>query len=205
MKNQKKQVAQYRGLLAKPMAWTSVGLDPNNPPWWFNGTLDDWARHVSDARCLDMRRWCDRVMELYRHFDIDVQTPGAGFELALALAKRHVPAFQTGNQHKARGRPTGLNAVDTLRFLVELDKQEKLMRGDSGKTPSRRKLAEQLRKSRFCRDRRLSAETVRKLLRQLKSAKSAFQAGTATEFQRQYYEQLMPMVYPGLPTGKLGI
>jgi len=205
MAKQKKHDAAYPGLLGKPKPYTALQLDPDNPPWWFDRTLDEWRRRVVDARLIEKKHRLDCLKALYRHFDIDMRTEGAEFKLAMALAQRHVPAFQIVVDKKPRGRSTKLKAIDTMRFLDEVDRQAKLMQRKYGKQPSVRQLAKEVGRSPFCRSKHLSAETVRDLLHQLRNAKSAFMAGKTTEFQRQYYEELMPLCFPGLPTGKLGI
>ncbi len=196
-KKQLPQEAPYRGLLAKPMPWVSKQLDFNAQAWWFDGTLDDWQRHVANVQHVDWVRFRECVMLLYQHFDIDPRKDGAELDLALALAKRHVPAFQ--EQTKRRGRPTELNPADTVKFLLECHRLQQQMHRDVGKQPSLRDLAEKVHRSPFCKSRRLSAETIRRLLRQLKTAKTAFKAGKATEFQRNFCEVVSPMLESAAP------
>ena len=189
----------YSGVLAEPLPWHSIPL-PNARPWWFKGTEDEWRQKRRNLVRTDMERFCECRLQLYRHFNIDLNDPDADSQLVGALvAADPIPAFQS--PPKRAGQPTRLREADTITLLAEVARITAIERQRTGAAPSDARLAKELSKTPVCKTRPLGEDRIRALLRDLRSAPTAYARGTATEFQRHLIEVIVPFLMQGREPG----
>jgi hypothetical protein len=128
MANQKEP--DYPGVL-----WEPLPRPPKRPKQ--NAQVDDPARRRWDAFC-DKLYW--RFLLLFRHFGIDPDASDSWSCLAIALARRHVPGFQTALKKGARqpvGRPTILGTPEAEQARADLlAKVEELQQKPRSKSES---------------------------------------------------------------------
>jgi hypothetical protein len=114
--------------------------------------------------------------------------------MATALARNHVPAFQIEHAlNSARARrakkPIKLDHAGTACLVMwsQLEKVKKMRPLDEDET-------EALQIVRGEVEARVKGKTVRALRKQLRDAMSAYWQGKETDFQRQYVEEVWPMM-----------
>lgn len=184
----------YAGILSKPMKSRMDALW--GVPVYFRGPPEERQRRVNEASLADAIDFGTCWLQLLRHYGIDMAEWDGPSALELALATQHVPAFQPLAVAQPRsGAPTMLDPIQTLRLLMDCDAREREIYAKTGKRPSRYALANWAAALPWCEEIGLSDETVRKLLRDLRTAGAAYRAGKPTEFQRQFYEVLVPVVF----------
>ena len=195
---------RYAGILAEPahVCLLAIDLDAKQPASWFCGSRTQWADGVEKAQAFRQAHLTRCIIALAEHYKVDLNSKDAGIGLAMALASRHVPAFKvrhlyeraTARRATTRGQPTRLDVGDTLRFIADY---AKIVDGevDAGrKLPANREVARQLEGRPWAKRHKLSDETIRKLLVQMKNASADVARGKATEFQRQFLDAVLPFI-----------
>jgi hypothetical protein len=186
--------APYAGILAKPPKQRLDALW--RTPACFRGQPDEWRRRLREAWLADARDFFDACIALFRHFNIDPAEPAAELRLALAMAGAPpVPAFTEPPQ---RGRPSKLGPLQTLRLLIACHEYEKTVYAATGQRPSRRGLAKEVANLPWVKEIGLkdkAARTIRNLLDDLQNAGAAYRDGKPSEYQRQVYEMIAPLLF----------
>jgi hypothetical protein len=197
------QLTEYTGLLAElPPVYPAL-FDPDRPPPSFEWLAaqqrnsepgERWRKMVLQAKkeLLAHRERCWQL--LAEKFGIDLRDPGGWHQMATALAQRHVPAFQIEHALKrARTRrakkPIKLNHAGTACLVMwsQLEKVKRMRPLDEDET-------EALQIVRGEVEARVKGKTIRALRKQLRDAMSAYWQGKETDFQRQYVEEVWPMM-----------
>ena len=195
----------YTGLLAEDWPDVPWARNGNVPPWYVEGrmSIEEWQKVAEEVRALDSQRYLSCVQLLYEHFGIDMTAPDADRRLVMALACKHVPAFQSymsvkrgQASRRTGGAPTTLQDVAGITiFMVEAQKFRERVRREKGKWPSQRQIADHLRGLPLCKERGITYETARNYLKEIKTAKVDYIKGNASEFQRQVMENVVPLVW----------
>ena len=208
--------ADYGGELGElPDVWLAT-LDPNQPPSWFailahelelppKSDLDTmWAGVVHCAKIRAMGRELHDVASLFDHFNIEVknrvglwdQPENPWYRLSMALAREHVPAFQTNRALQEQGRrraakPCKLDAYGTaclyLAWYLEEKSEERPL------TDTEMHFAKTWANE--LTQRKVRPRTIRDLRTQLLDAHDAYWAGQANDFQRQFVEQASDLIF----------
>jgi hypothetical protein len=196
----------YSGRLAKLPQVYPAFFDPESPPLAV-GRLMVAIEESTGQPCNLVKTWKSMVLEarkelevefgecvdlLCQHYGIDRRKREAGWLLALALARDHVPAFQIElaaektKARKAKKKSTFDEEKSVQLFfywwLKERQKEHKLT---TGEVESLKTLEEAIGLP-------ATKETVRKLCRQMGEAQHAYWSGTATDFQTQFVEKVEP-------------
>jgi hypothetical protein len=137
---------------------------------------------------------------VFVHYGVNPRSENLGWDLAFALLKEHVPAFNTeasckqyfAKRKTSSGQPTRLNTVGTVALLFEWTR---LLDEAPGGKLSDRHLGNQLSKLPRLKALGLDAETIRKLLAQVRRAWSDYKNHRATEFQIQFIEDVAPLIW----------
>ncbi len=200
----------YPGILGEPppiyKTYYPAFLDPENPPVWYVVLFVDannpesadvdfrakWKQHVLSAREA-FKVWRSECTELLlKHYSIDVRSPSAGWELAMALAEDHVPAFQVKREILSGGKqakkPLKLDLVGTrflfvYWYLKKMSERRALTQGEVvmlGESET------------YLKGKGLKPRTIRDLSQQMGEALTAFWTDNATDFQTQFVLEFLP-------------
>jgi hypothetical protein len=207
----------YTGLLADLPPVHSALYDPAPPVWFIKlaGHLADSAASQAviedkEVAALNFQEeWNEfqlRFMEeffkreeeclllLCQHYSIDMAAADAGWKLASALARKHVPAFQleraVKKQRERRAKkPTQLDTHGALcLFLCDCLDCIREKRALTAKEKSYRK-----KWNNEVQARGLAPRTISSLKKQLRGAHLAYWEGCASDFQRQFVEEVDPV------------
>jgi hypothetical protein len=203
----------YTGELAKPAKPCMLAhvLDPARPLPGFKGTREEWARQVAGLREYREVRMEHLLCELAHHYDVPVAAlAGGGLtggwrSLALALAMDHVPAFQvwrlleSPSEACPNGRPLKLGVADTLTLLLAAGTLAQAERDAGREEPDDTWLGRRIVRDnkQWAKDRKLTPDTIRKLLPQIRDAWAAVVDGRANRFQWQCVEEVLPVLIRG--------
>jgi len=155
---------------------------------------DLWRKFGLEAREKFLKDHDRRLDLLFRHYNIDRKTPDAWRELAMALAHAHVPAFQIERAfreyHQGRAKKRiKLDVPGSMSFYLHEYLSETGEKRDL--TPFEKNFKEIL-------DTELKGliayESRRGLRRQMISAEKDYWHGCANDFQRQFIEQVLPLI-----------
>jgi hypothetical protein len=187
----RKKTPPYSGSLGKSLQWRQVQFW-GTPECFRNA---EWRERYREACRADAEDFGTCWLLLLQHHGIDLAEWGGPSALELAMAAQHVPAFQNLTVKLRSGAPTMLDAIATLRLLMACDQREHEVYEAKGRRPSRYALARWAADLPWCKEIGLSDETIRKRLDDLQTAGAAYRAGKPTEFQRTFYEVLVPAVF----------
>lgn len=112
--SKRNQSYEYKGVLAQPISnrlFLASALIPSDEQ------LKRRAREDFEAQ------WMARILALFEDCGVKNPTADVWREVAMALAKRHVPAFRPdAEERRPRGRPRMVsNAFADIQFIGEID------------------------------------------------------------------------------------
>ena len=188
------------------------GIDSSRPGWERDLSLSLGKRHEPE---LLFRGKGVALSALFEKYKIDAGEEQADLELSFQLASAHVPAFRFAEPRRLKGRFSTLDFVGFV-MAVAAVQEELRQRGAKvsdhavaavlqnpkrlGTIISQRDADHVTRLLRTSgNDRRghrapLSDRAVRGYLRQIRKAWTAYREGSASTFQRQYIEEVVPTI-----------
>jgi hypothetical protein len=187
----------YLAALAKAMGW-----DPERPPLWFarrcveldlsrRECSESWRSFLKGEEERASAQFHRNVDLLFQHYKIDRTSPVAWVQLAMALAAKHVPGLQIERAvqmafKRQANKATKLDAYGTACFFLSayLDGCRNRRPLTALEERFAKESADELKK------RNLKPRTRRKLREQMLAAHSAYWNGTASDFQRQFVEEV---------------
>jgi hypothetical protein len=199
---------RYCGLVADYPPIDLSLFQSKTPPRWFVVLAGDVVENLSSKpEAFDVEEaWKKVQLKLKDQFDeqqaaslkslcslyrIDVQEADAGWKLAKALAAEHVPAFQVKRAVEMRRKrhakkPTKLDVHGSACFFLEKARKARAL------SPTEIRFLE-LWGDDF-HSTKLRPSTVRQLDREMENANSAYFQHEATDFQRQFVEEVDPLL-----------
>jgi hypothetical protein len=212
------KASPYEGLLAELPNPSIALLEGDTPPLWLarlqvafetaapevsNDIPQIWKQSVREAQQQEGQRHVRSLELLFSHFKIDTpkdwlqsyNPDNIWCQLSMALAREHVPAFQVERALEEQGKrradkPCKLDVYGSAcLFLSEyLEKVSKHRPLSAFEKSCALDWATELKR------RNLGKSTKRALKRQMLGAHAAYWAGQANDFQRQFVEQVDPLL-----------
>jgi hypothetical protein len=154
-----------------------------------------WKAVVLEARRSAVEREKQCWGLLAQHYGIDLNGPDAWQKMATALARNHVPAFQMQHaikKHRQRAKkPTELDVGKTAMLYFSIYLGEKAVLYEDEKVWLNVLKAEI---KAWTKSGVLGLRAIRGLKKQIKHALAAYVKGEATDFQRQFVEDVLPYI-----------
>ncbi len=94
----------YEGALSKPIEVVPVHLQNRMLLPLFNNLSSIKDKLIEQQKIFISTQKSEKIIELFKHYKIDVNAPNATMKLILALANNHVPGFQVVTPQKKGAR-----------------------------------------------------------------------------------------------------